>query len=719
MCIRDSFNTTSDSLKVYTGSAWVDGVTATGNFAVTTGNTFTGSNIHNDNVASFYGTGSDLEIKHDGSNSLIRNNTGELVISTGGSGNANPVKIQPNQGEDSIIAHFNNKVELFFDNNSKFETSSSGVSVTGNIVVSGNVDGRDVAADGTKLDGIESGATADQTASDIKTLLQSSKLTVDEIANNAITTAKINADAVDGTKIADDSINSEHYVNGSIDTAHIANSQITSDKLANDSVLTAKIQNGNVTEAKLATGSVTNAKIGTGAVSTTSIADDAVTAAKLANSINTEIAANTAKTTNATHTGDVTGATSLTIASGAVTTAKIADDAVTAAKLANTSVSAGSYGSSSAIPSITVDAQGRITAASTSSIDSTSISNGSSSVSVANNGAITSNANHDFSAGIDVTGDISVTGNVDGVNVSTLNSQMFHLSTSNGALKDGVTATTQSAGDNSTKLATTAYADTAISNLVDSSPSALNTLNELAAAMGDDANFSTTITNSIATKMPKSGGEFTGNVTCENITPDGDSSRNLGTDSVRFANVYADNFVGSGANLTGVEAFVSGMIILWSGAQNAIPSGFVLCDGQNSTPDLRDRFVVGAGNSYSVGNTGGSNTATDTVNISGSDTVSISGSDTVNISVSGNAQSTGNNLNCLQVISTSYSYSNQLFRLTTNSAFTYHQLTLPFSGSGSDTVNISGSDTVTISDTDTVSIDTRSPYYALCYIMKT
>jgi hypothetical protein len=64
--------------------------------------------------------------------------------------------------------------------------------------------------------------------------------------------------------------------------------------------------------------SITAAKIVDGAITIADIADDAVTAAKLANSINTEIAANTAKVTNATHTGDVTGATALTIAAGAV-----------------------------------------------------------------------------------------------------------------------------------------------------------------------------------------------------------------------------------------------------------------------------------------------------------------------------------------------------------------------------------------------------------------
>ncbi len=139
-----------------------------------------------------------------------------------------------------------------------------------------------------------------------------------------------------------------------------------------------------------------------------------------------------------------------------------------------------------------------------------------------------------------------------------------------GTIKTNTTAITQSAGDNSTKVATTAYADavlpswvpssnpnyitgytvtqsdvtghqtalsitesqisdlqsyltaipsgyatesyvqTQITNLVDSAPSALNTLDELAAALGDDANFSTTIATTIGTKLPLAGGDLTG-----------------------------------------------------------------------------------------------------------------------------------------------------------------------------------------------------------------
>ena len=73
------------------------------------------------------------------------------------------------------------------------------------------------------------------------------------------------------------------------------------------------------------------------------------------------------------------------------------------------------------------------------------------------------------------------------------------------------TSTTRAAGTNNTQLATTAFVTGAISDLVDSAPGTLNTLNELAAALNDDASFSTTITNSIATKAPLASPVFTGN----------------------------------------------------------------------------------------------------------------------------------------------------------------------------------------------------------------
>lgn len=55
-----------------------------------------------------------------------------------------------------------------------------------------------------------------------------------------------------------------------------------------------------------------------------------------------------------------------------------------------------------------------------------------------------------------------------------------------------------------------------------------------------------------------------------------------------------------------VATVPTGGIILWSGAVSAIPSNWALCNGENGTPDLRNRFVVGAGSTYSVAATGGS-----------------------------------------------------------------------------------------------------------------
>ena len=135
-------------------------------------------------------------------------------------------------------------------------------------------------------------------------------------------------------------------------------------------------------------------------------------------------------------TGDVTGnadtattlATSRTLSiSGAGTGSASFNGGANAAialTLANSGVTAATYGSSSAIPIITVDAKGLITSASTTAIDSTTIENGTASVAVSSNGPITSTGNHDFTAGIDVTGNITVTGTVDGRDVATDGSKL-------------------------------------------------------------------------------------------------------------------------------------------------------------------------------------------------------------------------------------------------------------------------------------------------------
>ena len=142
-------------------------------------------------------------------------------------------------------------------------------------------------------------------------------------------------------------------------------------------------------------------------------------------------------------------------------------------------------------------------------------------ITIASDGQIDFAGNVDCNSGLDVTGNITVSGTVDGVDVAALKTAKDSLSASNGVIKSGVElasgviTSTQAQSDNSTKVASTAYVRSAVAGVVDSAPATLDTLNELAAALGDDANFSTTITNSIGTKMPLSGGTFTGNVTVQ------------------------------------------------------------------------------------------------------------------------------------------------------------------------------------------------------------
>ena len=170
-------------------------------------------------------------------------------------------------------------------------------------------------------------------------------------------------------------------------------------------------------------------------------------------------------------------------------------------------------------------------------------------------------------------------------------------------------------------------------------------------------------------------------------------------------------------SITIPPSFVSGMIMLWSGAENAIPSGWVLCNGSNSTPDLRNRFVVGAGDTYSVGNTGGADSVTLTESQIPSHThttpnhnhsFSGSGSSSHNHSYSryNNARggAPGGDL------SNAYADNQPTFETQTTQNATVSLTISGTTGNASPTTNGTGGGS---------SHENRPPYYALCYIMKT
>jgi len=84
-----------------------------------------------------------------------------------------------------------------------------------------------------------------------------------------------------------------------------------------------------------------------------------------------------------------------------------------------------------------------------------------------------------------------------------------------------------------------------------------------------------------------------------------------------------DNLYGIvGATPPAATPIPSGGIFLWSGSIGSIPAGYVLCNGSNGTPDLRDRFVIGAGSTYAVNATGGS---TDAIVVSHTHTITDAG----------------------------------------------------------------------------------------------
>lgn len=180
-----------------------------------------------------------------------------------------------------------------------------------------------------------------------------------------------------------------------------------------------------------------------------------------------------------------------------------------------------------------------------------------------------------------------------------------------------------------------------------------------------------------------------------------------------FANAASD-----GVNTAGnFDAIAAGIITMWSGAIGAIPSGWFLCDGTNGTPDLRDRFIVGAGSTYAVNNTGGAATVTLTQAETPAHT---HGYGPINV-VSG-----GSHGHAINDTGHAHSYN----RYNSTNGATPQSDSGPGSGgtTSAAATGISlvagGAHTHTYGPTNTSSIgstgshENRPPYFALCYIRK-
>jgi hypothetical protein len=139
------------------------------------------------------------------------------------------------------------------------------------------------------------------------------------------------------------------------------------------------------------------------------------------------------------------------------------------------------------------------------------------------------------------------------------------------------------------------------------------------------------------------------------------------------------------------SGFPSGGIIIWSGSSASIPSGWLLCDGSSSTPDLRNRFVVGATSTYAVGATGGS-----------ADAIVVSHTHTATVTDAG------------------HNHTISLTNQSTQNGNTSGGGTMPQSSSSTGTTSTATTG-ITVANSTTGSSGTNAnlpPYYALCYIMK-
>jgi hypothetical protein len=272
------------------------------------------------------------------------------------------------------------------------------------------------------------------------------------------------------------------------------------------------------------------------------------------------VSGNAGSVTNGVYTTDTGSVTSTMIANDTIVNADINTSAQIAygkLNLTNTIVDA-DINASAAITKTKISGTA-ITAADTGTVTSAMLADGT-----IVNADINASAAIDWTKlGISSTVSSTEIGYVDGVTsaiqtqidakLATATAASTYAPLASPALTGVPTAPTAAANTNTTQIATTAYVQTEITDLIAAAPGALDTLNELATALGNDAAFSTTVTNALATKLPLAGGTMTGAIAMGTSKITGLGTPTVSTDAATKA--YADTMLPlAGGTMSGVIA---------------------------------------------------------------------------------------------------------------------------------------------------------------------